>query len=131
MFCVLWVSLFLLGGIMENLFIFLITFVSIFLIYFFVFYLKGLKKKKIKKSMQVQLILTKTHLKEKDINEKSIGIIICLIDALIISSAGTIATSINVNYVWQILIGFALLMGLIYSLYTIVGIILKRKCNKK
>ena len=115
---------------MENLFIFIIAFSTIFLIYFFIFYLYGLKKNKIKKSMQVQLILNQTGLKKKDLNEKTIGIIICLLDSIIISTAGTIATAINLNYLWQILIGFALLMGLIYSLYTIVGNILKRKWKK-
>ena len=116
---------------MENLFIFLISFISIFLIYFFVFYLYGLKKKKIKNSMQVELILIRQQLKKKDINEKSIGIIICLLDSFIISTSGTIATSLNVNYIWQILIGFALLMGLIFSLYEMVGRIIKRRVNKK
>jgi len=116
---------------MENLFMFLISFVGMFLIYFFVFYLYGLKKKKIKTSMQVELILLRSGLKKKDINEKSIGIIICLLDSFIISTSGTIATSLNLNYVWQILIGFALLMGLIFSLYEIVARILKRKCMKK
>ena len=116
---------------MENLFIFLISFCAIFLIYFFTFYLYGLKKKKIKNSMQVELLLLRSGLKKKDINEKSIGIIISLIDSLIISTSGTVATGLNVNYVWQILIGFALLMGLIYSLYEILGRILKRKCKKK
>jgi len=115
---------------MENLFIFLISFVSIFLIYFIVFYLYGLKKKKIKNSMQVELILVRQQLKKKDINEKSIGLIICLVDSLIISTSGTIATSLNLNYIWQILIGFALLMGLIFSLYEIVGRIIKRSVRK-
>lgn len=115
---------------MENLFIFLISFVVIFLIYFFVFYLYGLKKKKIKNSMQVELILTRQNLKKKDINEKVIGIIICLVDAFIISISGTVATCLNINYVWQILIGFAMLMGLIFSLYEIIGRIIKRKCKK-
>ena len=115
---------------MENLFIFLISFISIFLIYLFVFYLHGLKKKKIKNSMQVELILVRQQVKKKDINEKSIGIIICLIDSLIISISGTIATSLNLNYIWQILIGFALLMGLIFSLYEILGRIIKRSVRK-
>jgi len=75
------------------------------------------------------IIIAQTE--KKDINEKSIGIIISLIDSLIISTSGTIATSLNLNYVWQILIGFALLMGLIFSLYEIVARILKRKCMKK
>ena len=80
--------------------------------------------------MQVELILTRQKLQKKDINEKTIGIIICLTDALIISISGTVATSLNINYIWQILIGFAMLMGLIYSLYEIIGRIIKRKCNK-
>lgn len=115
---------------MENLFIFLISFVLIFLIYFFVFYLYGLKKKKIKNSMQVELILRRTKLKKQDLNERTIGIIICIIDSLIISISGTIATSADINYIWQILIGFALLMGLILALYEIVGKILKRSVRK-
>lgn len=115
---------------MENLFLFVISFAVLFLIYFFVFYLRGLKKHTIKDSMQVNFIIQRQHLKKKNINEKSIGIIICLIDPLIISTSGVVATSINLNYIWQILIGFALLMGLIYSLYEIVGRIIKRKCIK-
>ena len=75
--------------------------------------------------------MIRQQLKKKDINEKSIGIIICLLDSLIISISGTIATSIKANYVWQILIGFVLLMGLIFSLYEIVGRIIKRSVKKK
>ena len=116
---------------MENLFVFILSFTIIFLIYFFVFYLYGLKKKKIKTSMQVELILVRQRLKKKDINEKSVGIIICLVDSLIISTSGTIATSLKLNYVWQILIGFALLMGFIFCLYEIVGRIIKRSVKKK
>ena len=116
---------------MENLFTFLISFIGIFLIYFFVFYLYGLKKKKIKNSMQVELILVRQGLRKKDINEKSIGIIICLTDALIISISGTVATSLNINYIWQILIGFVLLIGFIFCLYEIVGRIIKRSVKKK
>ena len=115
---------------MENLFLFTIVFTIVLLIYFFVFYLYGLKKKSIKSSLQVDLLLIKSNLKKKEINEKSIGIIICLLDSLIISISGTIATSINLNYIWQILIGFVLLMVFIYILYTITGKILKRSVRK-
>ncbi len=115
---------------MDSLFLFLISFVCLFFIYLIVFYFRGLKKHKIKDSMQVQFILMRQGLKKKDINEKNIGIIICLIDPLIISTSGVIASSVKLNYIWQILIGFALLMGLIYSLYEILGRIIKRKSGK-
>lgn len=115
---------------MDNLFIFLVSFVGMFLIYFIMFYLYGLKKKKIKNSMQVEFILIRSGLKKKEVSEKSIGIIICLIDPLIISVSGTIATSLNLNYIWQILIGFAMLIGLIFGFYEIIAKILKRKCRK-
>ena len=115
---------------MESLYIFIISFTAIFLIYFFVFYLRGLKKHTIKNSMQVRYILSKQNLKCESISEKSIGIIICLTDALIISASGTIASGINLGYFWQLLIGFAILMMLIYSIYEIIGRIIKRKCEK-
>ena len=116
---------------MQSLFLFIISFVLLFLIYLICFYIRGLKCHKIKSSMQVEFILKRQNLKKSDINEKSIGLIICILDPLIISISGVVASSFDLNYLWQILIGFALLMGLIYSLYEILGRIIKRKCKKK
>lgn len=116
---------------MESLFLFIISFVVLFIIYLIWFYIIGLKRHKIKNSMQAEFILKRQHLKKKDLNEKSLGLIICFIDPLIISISGVVASSVKLNFVWQILIGFALLMGLIYSLYEILGRIIKRKCKKK
>ncbi len=116
---------------MENLFLFVISFTLMFIIYFIFFYLKGLKKHQIKKSMQVNYICNKQKIKKKDINEKTIGIIICLLDPLIISTTGVVVSSIKkLNYIWQILSGFAMLVVLIYITYEILGRIIKRKCIK-
>ena len=58
---------------------------------------------------------------------KRIGIIITLIDPLIISLTGTIVSLPKWNYIISLLIGFILLIALIYSFYEIIGRIIKRK----
>ena len=63
----------------------------------------------------------------KDLNEKKIGLVITLLDPFIISLTGTIVSIPKWNYVIQLLLGFVVLLGLIYSFYEILGRIIKRK----
>ncbi len=116
---------------MDSLLLFLISYIVLFILYFIFFYLYGLKKKSILNSMQVEFIKIKFEIKEKDLNPKSIGIIICFIDPLIISLSGTISSLPKWNYVLEILLGFVILVALIYSFYEILGRIIKRKVDKK
>ena len=116
---------------MENILLFTISYVTIFILYFIFFYLLGLKRKTILKSLQVEFLKIRCNIKEKDFNPKKIGLAICFIDPLIISLTGTIVSLPKWHYIISLLIGFVLLMALIYSFYEILGRILKRKIMKK
>ncbi len=115
----------------NSIVLFIISYSALFLLYFIFFYLIGLKKKSILNSMQVQFLKVRHNIKEKNLNPKKIGIIICLIDPLIISLTGTIVTMPKWHYVISLLLGFVILIALIYSFYEILGRILKRKVDKK
>ena len=116
---------------MKNILLFSITFVVMFIIYLIFFYIIGLKTKRILSSMQVEFLKVRFNLKNKDLNPKKIGIIICILDPLIISLTGTIVTLPKWNYILELILGFVLLMIFIYSFYEILGRIIKRKVDKK
>lgn len=116
---------------MEHIIFFGISYTILFLLYILLFYIRGLKKKKIFDSMQFTYLKIKFELKNKDLNPKKIGSAICIIDPLIISLTGVIVTLPNWNYLIELFIGFIILIGLIYSFYEILGRIIKRKVKKK
>lgn len=115
---------------MDSIIIFGISYLLMFLIYLIFFYIRGLKKKSILNSMQVEFLLIRFQFKKKDLKPKKIGLIITFIDPLIISLTGTIVSLPKWNYIISLLIGFVLLIALIYSFYEILGRILKRKVDK-
>ena len=116
---------------MASVLLFLLSFIGVFILYFLFFYLLGLKKKTILKSIQVEFLKIRFGLREKDFNPKKIGLIICLLDSLIISITGTIVSLPKWNYIIQLLLGFVLLIALIYSFYEILGRIIKSRLRKK
>ena len=117
----------------ESLVLFIVSYIGLFIIYFIFFYLLGLKRKTISKSLQVEFLKVRFNMSTKQLKPKKIGLIICFIDPLIISITGTIVSLPNFHYSIQLLLGFVLLIGLIYSFYEILGRILtrKRKDEKK
>ena len=119
---------FLFGGlVMNSVILFVISYVVLFILYFIFFFLLGIRKKNILDSIQVQFLKIRFGFKDKDLNSKKIGLLITLIDPLIISLTGTIVSLPNWNYIIELLLGFILLVGLIYSFYEILGRIIRRK----
>ena len=115
---------------MESIKLFVISYLILFIIYLIFFYILGLRKKRILNSMQIEFLKIRFNLKNKDFNPKIIGLVITFIDPLIISLTGTIVSLPKWNYIIELLLGFVLLMALIYSFYEILGRIIKRKVNK-
>ena len=115
---------------MESLLLFIISYSVLFLIYLIFFYIIGLKRKNILKSIQVEFLRIRFKLEDKDFKPKRIGLIICLVDPLIISLTGVIVTLPKWHYSIEIMLGFVLLLILIYSFYEIIGRILVRKVEK-
>ena len=114
----------------STIILFLLSYIIIFILYYFIYYRYGLKKNSILNSVQVEFLRIRFGFRNKDLNPKSIGLIICFIDPLIISLTGVIVTLPKLGYALTFLIGFVVLMALIYSFYEILGRILK-VVNKK
>ena len=115
---------------MESLVLFVCSYFVFFVIYLIFFYIRGLKRKAILNSLQVEFLKVRFGFKNKELKPKKIGFIITLIDPLIISLTGTIVSLPKWNYILELLLGFVLLIALIYSFYEIIGRIIKRKVDK-
>ena len=115
---------------MESIILFAISYVVFFIIYLIFYYFRGLKKKTILDSLQVEFLKVRFDLKNKELKPKKIGLIVTFVDPLIISLTGTIVSLPKWNYILELLLGFVLLIALIYSFYEIIGRIIKRKVDK-
>lgn len=88
------------------------------------------KKKKIKNIGELDYIIAKFKIDFKKINSDKAIIWISLINSFIISIVSFIIMIIPLKLMWQMLIAFALLFCLIYSLYEIYGRHLKKLQSK-
>ncbi|MBR5662997.1 MAG: hypothetical protein IKX00_05100 [Bacilli bacterium] len=115
--------------ILANLIFFFVLALVIFLIdYLFVFKRK-IKNKKIKNDqiMEFGYLIYKFKLDKNKVLYKPMGLYCALINGFIISGVVTIISNIKLKMIWQLLIGFVLLFGFIYSVYEIYGRILVKK----
>jgi len=111
---------------MENLFIFLITFVVVFLVMLALHYKKK-KRGELKNSKEILILHHRFKVDKKKINPETVGLLFCLIYSLIIAVVGTIAGTIDFSYAWRLLIAFALMMALMFSAYGLTALYYKRK----
>ncbi len=117
---------------MKYVVIFMLIYIPVFLIDFLIIKGRKLRKKtKNKKIDEIDFITRKHKIDMSKFNIRKVSLVLCLINAFIISFVGTIVTSINIAYYYQLLIAFVLVFSLIYSLYEIYGRILKSKEIKK
>ena len=114
---------------MENLIVFTLSFVIIIIVYLIIYFIIR-KKGVLIKSKEYELLTSKFNLSRTDLDTNKLSLIFALVNSLIISVTGTICTSIDIDYIWQLLIGFALLVALIILVYGIIGKILKIKEGK-
>ncbi len=115
---------------MEDLFVFLMSFSFIFIVYLVIYFIK-LAKNDLGKVKEYDLLCAKFKIERSKINYKSFTIIIYLVNTLIISSTATVCTMFDLSYMWQMIIGFGMLMALIITLYTMLGKILEKKYRKE
>ena len=71
--------------------------------------------------MEIEYLVHKFKLDKKLLPMKKLLLEIAFINALIISFVAVIIMLIDINIILQLIIGFILLMALIYSLYEILG----------
>jgi len=88
------------------------------------FIMKPKLKKKNKKNneiMEISYLIYKFKLDKKKVLLKPTAMWCSLINGFIISVTVTVISNIKLHIAWQLLIGFALVFGLIYSIYEIYG----------
>lgn len=118
----------------ASLYLFLILLIIIFLIDYVFIKRKHLKettgKKKNKKDSELIEILYlsgKFNLEKNKLNTNGLLIGISFINAFIISLVAVVVLMLNIYILFQLLIGFILLIALIYSIYELLGRYLVKK----
>ena len=114
---------------MEDLYVFMVSFVIIFIVNIIIYIVKR-KKKTLKKMKEFDVIASRFKLNRKNMNVNILGLVFALVNSFIIAFTGTICTMIDTSMTWQLIIGFAMLMALIIIFYSIIGFILKKKEGK-
>lgn len=109
---------------LENFLYFLGGFIIILLLNFWLY--KREKKKLKNDNISVNLIIKRGNLDLKKTKYKTIYFISSMINSFIVSFTSVIIINVD-NVFYKLLIGFALIMTLIYSLYDIAGKSLKKK----
>ena len=112
---------------LENLLNFIFGFVIMLLMHFISYKYNTKKpKKKNSENVTMTLIVNKYNLDNGKDNQKKLYIITSIINSFIIAFTFMIIINIK-NFFYKMLVGFALIFILIYSIYEIVGKYLKRK----
>ena len=88
---------------------------------------KSKKKKKEKQLMEVEYLCNKFKLNRNKLNYKEFMFTFPLINSFIITLVTLILELIRIPFIFRLLIGFVLLLGLIYAIYEIYGNRLKKK----
>lgn len=106
----------------EILVYFMSSYISTFILYYYLFN----SKKKRKESFEIDYMINKFGLKRNKINYKKVKWILNFINPLIISIAFVAVMMID-SFTMGIMVGFVIMLVLIYSVYEIIGRILRRK----
>ena len=109
-------------------------FAIMFLLIFIITYWMNLinyKKRKYTSIGELNYLLKKFNLDRKKLPVRKMLLNFSLLDAFIMAFTASFITSLPVNTVFQMLIGFVLLFALIYALYEIYGRHLVKKYKKK
>ncbi len=109
-----------------HLFFFLVVFLIVFLFTYIINYNQW-KKKNYQKIGEYRYLKLKFGLDSKKVPLRKILISFSLLDAFIISFVTTFLALLQINFIWQMLIGFVLLFALIYACYELYGRHLMKK----
>ncbi len=126
-------------SIITNIIFFVLVLLVVFLVDFYFITkdrakkVKGSKeKRKVTEKLTTEgmYLISRFNLDDKKINLRMLNFYISIINAFIIAFVSTGISLINVNVMFQLLIGFVLLFALIYAIYEIFGRHLKKKWGK-
>lgn len=120
--------------ILFNLIFFFVLALIIFLVDYLFVFKRRLKSKKVKNEeiMEFNYLIYKFKLDKNKVLYKPMALYCALINGFIISGVVTVICLFDIGYIWRLLIGFVMLLGLIYSIYEIYGrILIKKGWQKK
>lgn len=109
---------------------FIIVYLGTFLLYVLILNRKRKNYKDAKNQIEVAYLINKFNLDKKKTSYKTIKWCITFINPFIISITFVTIVSIE-SFVLSLILGFIIMMMLIYSLYEIIGRILKKKEGNK
>ncbi len=113
-----------------NVIFFLVVFLIIYII-IYCYNLRKIKKKKENTMLEYHYLISKFHLDPEILKARKVILVISIIDAFIISFVTTFLSVVELSIFWQIMIGFVLLVSLIYACYEIYGRYLVKKGFQK
>lgn len=116
-------------SILYQLFWFVFVFLVMFIIYFFLLRHR-IKKQKKQTIGEFNYLVNRFKLDRKKLKYKLLVWGVSLINAFIIAFVSTFIMLIPLSMIWRLLIGFVLLLALIYALYEIYGRFLAKKYKK-
>lgn len=112
--------------ILLNLIYFITSYILIFLIYVFIINRKKKTYTDGSKQLEVNYIVSKFNLDRRKTKYSTIKWCVNILNPLIISTTFVIVVNIK-SFSLGILVGLAVMMALVYSVYEILGRILKKK----
>ena len=119
---------------MDKMFSFLLDFIIVFTVVYLLYVLFFNKKRRnyktLKKNDEVKLFIDRYNLDMKKIEYKKVLQVVTIINTFILSFTTVLIVRIK-GFMISLLIGFVVIMILIYSLYEITGNYFKRKEDDK
>lgn len=117
-----------------NIIMFMVVFIFVFLLQYN-FVIKPKKKKgkgnKVKNNevIEIEYLSSKFKIDKNKLKTPALGLEICFINAFIISFVSTLISNIPLKFYYQFMIGFVILIAMIYGIYEIYGRNLVKKFN--
>ena len=115
---------------MENIIFSLITFIVIYLLYFIFVISKKNKLEKFENSMYVNFLVNISKIDIKKIDMKKLAHILAISNSFILAFTVFIVEYVDKLFL-KLLVGFVVILPLLYITYFIIGKILKNKGKKR
>ena len=114
---------------MKYLIFFVFAFLLVFLTYVLIINRKRKEYTAGKKFTEVNYIVNKFKLDMRKVKYKKLLWITTIANSFIVAATSTLVINVD-GFVWQLLVGFVILLLLTFVIYEIIGRILKRKGKK-
>ncbi len=115
--------------ILQSLIEFIVGYVVVFLILYFFYYRKNKKNKK--GLVEIEYLIARFGLKLKKEDIEKMVMPIVLMNTFIIIFTWVFINLLPIDFIWQLCVGFVLVVALIYSIYEIYGRHIAKKLERR